>query len=52
MTEEPEYLCPECGRVLIEGFGTDPMTGVDEHTFQCPGHDCLSCFEADEIIEP
>ena len=47
---EREYPCPECGRILIEGFSTDPMTGRDEHHFQCAGHDCFSLFDADEII--
>ncbi len=48
---EREYNCPECGRVLMESFGTDPCTGEDEHTFQCFGSDCHSLFEANEIIE-
>lgn len=52
MTDEKEYPCPECGRILDDRWGTNPMTGQDERTFQCAGHDCWSCFEADEIIEP
>ena len=46
-----EYPCPECGRVLMEEFGTDPDTGQEDHVFQCFGSDCHSLFEADEIVE-
>lgn len=48
---EKDYICPSCGEILVEGFGTDPMTGEDEHTFECHNPSCYEMYEADEIIE-
>lgn len=42
--------CPECGRVLTDCHSTDPETGEDFHTFQCGGYDCLSLFDASEVL--
>lgn len=50
MSEPNEHICPSCGKPLTEDFGTDPCTGIDEHTFQCTAHDCMQLFEAEEII--